>query len=249
MFAPEPSTSSILSAAEHRPWPTPHRKWLWHQKWLDVALLHWSFPSDVIRALVPADLSLDLYDDRAWVSIVPFKMQDVYPRGFWPLPFLSNFLELNVRTYVVRDGKPGVYFLSIDAAHPIAAWLARLASPLHYRYLPMKRHSGAGQENFQAVAAAPKSSLELSFRTGKAMSRKSPRDLWLTERYCLYAKKNQQLYRAEVQHQPWELRELELISFAYNLPFSAQLHFDGLPEFSHYSPGVSILAWSHEHLR
>lgn len=53
-------------------------------------------------------------------------MSNVAPRGVPSLPWLSAFPELNVRTYVTRDQRPGVYFFSLEAGNPVAVYAARL---------------------------------------------------------------------------------------------------------------------------
>ena len=81
----------------------------------DLLFAHWPLDPAVLRPLVPAALELDTIDGRAWLGIVPFRMEDVAPRGLPAIPGLSVFPELNVRTYVAYRGSPGVWFLSLDA--------------------------------------------------------------------------------------------------------------------------------------
>jgi len=85
------------------------------QTWNDLLFAHWSVPAEQLRKLVPPELSLDLYDGKSWVAIAPFQMTGVALRGVPPVPVLSAFPELNVRTYVMYNGKPGVFFFSLDA--------------------------------------------------------------------------------------------------------------------------------------
>ena len=93
-----------------RQWPLPRR---WHalrMQWLDLLFAHWDFAADEVAALLPAGVELDTFAGRAWVGVVPFRMADVAPRWVPALPWVSAFPELNVRTYVTCDGKPGVWF-------------------------------------------------------------------------------------------------------------------------------------------
>lgn len=83
------------------------------QIWRDLLFAHWPVALDALRPLVPAALPLDTFDGRAWVTIAPFHME-VQPRGLPALPGMSRVPELNCRTYVTLDGKPGVYFFSLD---------------------------------------------------------------------------------------------------------------------------------------
>src|SRR5690242_15532173 len=109
------NVSAILRASDHRPWPLPQTPWIMVQIWHDLLFAHWPIPPEVMRQHVPSELRLDVFDGTAWIGIVPFHMSDVRPRWVPPLPGLSRFPELNVRTYVTIDNKPGIYFFSLDA--------------------------------------------------------------------------------------------------------------------------------------
>src|SRR5688572_10323597 len=100
----------ILEETAHRPWPMPTAPWIMTQTWHDLLFAHWAVDAAVLRTRVPAALDLDLFDNRAWVGIVPFRMTNVAPRGVPALPWLSAFPELNVRTYVIVGDRPGVFF-------------------------------------------------------------------------------------------------------------------------------------------
>src|SRR5215475_13588049 len=95
------------------------------QFWHDLLFAHWPVPLDAMRALVPVQLNLDTFDNQAWVGVVPFHMSGIRHRVLPPIPLLSRFPELNVRTYVTYGGKPGVYFFSLEAANLAAVWAAR----------------------------------------------------------------------------------------------------------------------------
>ena len=95
------------------------------QIWHELLFAHWPISPERLRPLIPPVLALDTYEQQAWVGIVPFRMSYVRPRGVPPVPGLSAFPELNVRTYVTVNGIPGVYFFSLDAGNSIAVALAR----------------------------------------------------------------------------------------------------------------------------
>jgi uncharacterized protein len=107
------------------------------QTWHDLLFAHWPLPAAVMRPLVPVRLMLDTFDGQCWVGVVPFHMSGIRARGLPPLPGLSRFPELNVRTYVTHSGKPGVYFFSLDAANLPAVWAARTFYHLPYFHADM----------------------------------------------------------------------------------------------------------------
>src|SRR3954454_15825843 len=116
----------------HRPWALPDARWVMAQSWVDLLFCHWPVDEAQLRPHVPASLPLDRFEGRAWLSITPFEVQGTRPRGALPPPVLSRFPELNVRTYVVRDSKPGIWFFSLDAASALAVAAARTLYRLPY---------------------------------------------------------------------------------------------------------------------
>jgi len=106
--------------------------WGW-QSWRQLLFMHWPVELQALRDAVPSSFELDLHEGVAYVGVVPFAMQGVRPR-FVPQAAALDFLETNVRTYVLRDGEPGVYFFSLEAASRLAVGAARAAFALPYHH-------------------------------------------------------------------------------------------------------------------
>src|SRR4051812_18250469 len=104
----------------HRPWPLPRMPWIMAQSWRDVLFAHWPVPVEEVRRVVPPPLPVDTYEGQAWLGIASFEVRGLRARGTPAVPGLSSFPELNVRTYTTVNGKPGVYFFSLDAANALA---------------------------------------------------------------------------------------------------------------------------------
>src|SRR5690242_7753116 len=148
----------------HRLYPPPQSSFVMHQTWHDLLFAHWPVPVDTLRPLILPALTLDTYDGRAWVGVVPFRMRGVRPRFVPPIPWLSAFPDLNVRTYVVQGGQPGVWFYSLDAGNPLAVAAARAVFHLPYyharmsccvdgnsvEYASQRTHHGAAAATFVA---------------------------------------------------------------------------------------------------
>jgi len=130
---PDATTSALLSARER-----PARPYVMLQRWERLAFLHWRWDPDVIQRTLPPGLTVDTFQDSAWLAIVPFFMRGIRPRFCPPVPGISDFLELNVRTYV-RDaqGRHGVWFYSLDCDQPLAVWTARTFFHLPYQHARM----------------------------------------------------------------------------------------------------------------
>src|SRR5262245_4268389 len=121
-----------LSHIDHRPWALPRGRWTMRQSWCDLLFAHWRVPVSALRPLIPARLKIQEFDGSAWLGAVPFRMTGVMYRPLPDLPWISAFPELNLRTYVECDGKPGVWFFSLDATNPLAVWAARRFFHLPY---------------------------------------------------------------------------------------------------------------------
>src|SRR4051795_4757016 len=122
-------TRRVLADVTHRPWPLPSGPWVMAQSWIDLLFAHWPVDAEQLRAIVPASIPIDTFDGTAWLGITPFELTGLRPRG---LPALSRFPELNVRTYTMLGGKPGIWFFSLDAGSLAAVWGARLTYRLPY---------------------------------------------------------------------------------------------------------------------
>src|SRR5215472_187106 len=111
-----------LRSVGHRPFPLPESRWTLGQTWEHVFMAHWAVPTADVRALVPDELEIEEHDGSAWLSVVFFRVRALRARGVLPVPGISSFLQLNIRTYVRGpDGLPGVWFFSIDASSRLAA--------------------------------------------------------------------------------------------------------------------------------
>ena len=129
--------TEIVEVVAHRPWPMPDRPWVMTQSWHDLLFAHWPMDPREIRSKIPPEFDLDVFEGQAWVGIVPFYMTNVAPRGIPSLPWVSEFPELNVRTYVSMANRPGVYFFSLDAGSALAAQAARILLNLPYHAASM----------------------------------------------------------------------------------------------------------------
>jgi uncharacterized protein YqjF (DUF2071 family) len=219
------------------------------QAWEQLLFAHWPLPPDVLRARIPPQLALDVFAGQAWLGVVPFGMRGVYPRYTFPVPGLSDFLELNVRTYVTLGGRPGVFFFSLDAANPLAVAIARAWYRLPYfnarmtlrlaaddwrEYASARNHPGAAPADFVAryrpagdVFLAPPGSLEA----------------FLTERYCLYTVAGGVVYRGEIHHAQWPLQPAEAEIAVNTMPAPHGLALPDMPPLLHFVRRIETVEW------
>jgi uncharacterized protein len=204
--------SAVLQEVAHRPWPLPAGPWVMAQSWHDLLFAHWPVDAAALRQLIPPQLQIDTFEERAWLAVVPFRMTGVRLRGTPSLPWLSAFPELNVRTYVTFGGKPGVWFFSLDAANSLAVAIARAWFRLPYFRARMSciEHQGwIHYESERTHRQAPAALLKGRYRpVGDAFSpQPGTVEHFLTERYCLYTiGARGQIIRGEIHHPPWPLQ-------------------------------------------
>ncbi len=197
------------------------------QTWESLVFVHWRVAADELRPYIPAGLDIEEFDGSAWLGIVPFRITGLRARGMVPLPGLSEFNELNVRTYVrAGDGKPGVWFFSLEATSRLAVWAARRQYRLPYFDARIALDDDGDRIDVACsrLGEADKAFSGVFRPTGEpVVSPVDSLEFFLVERYCLYAAGGGALWRAEIHHAPWVVgpgdAEIELNSIA-PLPLS-----------------------------
>jgi len=181
------------------------------QHWLHLLFVHWSFAPESIQMTLPKGLQVDTFNGRAWVGIVPFFMRGVRPAGFPSIPGISNFLELNLRTYV-RDiwGRPGIWFYSLDANQALAVFIARASFALPYQFADMDAKISGGEINYRSRRLGSKDSLHYRYRPTEKLGEAKPGTLefFLVERYRLFTCRKNQILSGRVHHSPYRLRKV-----------------------------------------
>lgn len=238
-----------LAFLEHRPWPIPDVRWSWRQSWCDLLFAHWPVPARELTSLVPPALEIQEFEGSSWVGVVPFRMQGVMRRPLPDLPWISAFPELNLRLYVEADGKPGVWFLSLDATNPLAVWAARRFFHLPYRHARISV-AGAGEAvSYHSVRTSGPRGIEFAAEyeptSEPYLAAPSTLEHWLTERYCLYARSPRgRVFRAEVHHRPWPLQRAAAAIHRNDLCRPHGIRIEGPPPLLHFSRRIDVVVWS-----
>lgn len=232
---------------DHRPWPLPDGPWTSRQTWRDLLFAHWPVPASTLRPLVPPELEVQEFDGTSWIGVVPFRMTGVMIRSFPDVPWVCTFPELNVRLYVERDGRPGVWFLSLDASNLFAVLAARRFGHLPYYHARMRLHAGHSVTLRSFRLSTPR---DIEFRASYSPisdpfeAAPGSLEAWLTERYCMYAKSRAGiLYRTEIHHCPWPLQRAEARIEQNDLgkPHGLSV-FEGPPRV-HFSRRLDVVFW------
>ena len=235
----------ILQVTEHRPFPLPPGPWVMRQTWNDLLFAHWPLMPGYLRSFVPQTLSLDLFDGSAWLAVTPFHMTSVRPRSTPPLPWLSAFPELNVRTYVVHKGTPGVFFFSLDAGRLLAVWAARYGYLLPYFHANM-RTTHEGEEILYSCRRL-KATAEFRGRyrpNGPIRQRhKGSLEHFLTERYCLFTVRGSGVYRGDIHHIPWPLQDAEAEIDINSMAKAAGIELPEAKPLLNFARKLEVLIW------
>jgi uncharacterized protein YqjF (DUF2071 family) len=238
----------VVRDVGHRPWAMPDGPWLFTQTWTDLLFAHWPIDSGRLRPFVPQPFELDLFGHQAWVGVVPFQMSNVSPRGVPSLPRLSAFPEVNVRTYVRVDDKPGVFFFSLDAASAVAVRAARLLLNLpYYQAEMMLTTTPDGVVDFCTARRGGGADLVARYWPAgpAAAALRGSLEYFLTERYCLYHMSRRQVpYRLDIHHPPWLLQAATAEFDRNTLAAPIGLSLPGAPPLLHFSKRQDTLAWA-----
>ena len=224
------------------------------QIWHEVLFAHWPIESSALRTLVPSLLPLDTYEGQGWIGIVPFHMTYVRPRWVPPIPGLSSFTELNVRTYVTLQGIPGVYFFSLDASNPIAVTIARTLFHLPYFNAVMKSKRLDDiiyYNSYRAHRSAPPAEFRAIYHpiAPITFAQQGSLEYWLTERYCLYTViSGEGVYRGDIHHVQWPLQLAELETSKDTLAISHNIRLPEIPPLLHFAQRLEVLIWPFKHV-
>jgi uncharacterized protein YqjF (DUF2071 family) len=231
----------------------PAAPWLMTQTWHDLLFAHWPVEPRALARLIPAGFCIDTFDGRAWVGIVPFRMSNVAPRGVPPIPGLSAFPELNVRTYVRVGDKPGVFFFSLDASSPLAVAAASLGLTLPYYTARMSVERDGDRIHYSSRRLSSRTPAELQARYSPVgepfVSAPDSLERFLTERYCLYARFHTgRPYRLQIHHPPWPLQRGTAVFSRNTMAEAAGIRLPAVEPVLHFARRQDMVAWGPEFL-
>jgi uncharacterized protein YqjF (DUF2071 family) len=232
--------SKILSDTSHRPFELPIGQWKYYQEWNNAIFLHWRVPFETLRHSVPQTLHLDSYEGVYYISLVAFTMQKIRPRYLPSVKYISDFHEINLRTYIDNGGKKGVYFLNIEAEKHLSTFVAKYLSGLPYEKAIIKR----SDKSYSSENQRKKFRLNAKFEVKEELTSKTELDKWLTERYSLYLDIDKSILRYDIHHKEWQLKNIEITNLQVDYKFAGIDLANRQPDITHYSDGVKVIAWN-----
>ena len=234
-----------IDETSHRPWPIPQKQWVFSMRWHDLLFAHWPVPIDLIRPLIPEVLEIDTFDGRSWIGVVPFHMSGVRPR-YVPIPLA--FPELNVRTYVKRRGRSGVWFFSLDAASWMSVRAARWFGLPYYDARMTVEVDGdvVEYDSVRTHKNAPPAEFGATYKPTSPVYHSAPGtlDYWLTERYALYgALKPHEVVYGEIHHAQWPLQRAEVEFRTNTMTAAVGLDLPDTKPICHFARYQEVVAW------
>lgn len=237
---------------DHLPFPMPKRSFSLIQEWRHLSFLHWEVDSEKLKPYIPDGLEIDFFDGKSYVGVIPFLMKNVRPRFLPAVPGISTFPEFNIRTYVKKNDKPGVLFLTLDAQSRITCFYAPRAYGLPYNYAKCKLDINEDDFKWQSKRSKKGFELDGSCVAISEEMKATPDSLeeFLFERYSLYVEYKNTTKMAYTLHDPWKFKiakaKLNVNTFieSFNLGINDPLK----PDLVHISDGVYVHTWSIEDL-
>ena len=240
----------ILNQRAHRPWPMPDSPWVMTQTWHDLLFAHWPVDVGMLRDHVPPGFEVDTFDGQPWVAVVPFHMTNVAPRGLPALPWVSAFPELNVRTYVRFNGRPGVWFFSLDASNALAVGVARTLVHLPYFTAAMTMEPKDGWISYRShrtSANATPAEFNARYRPVGPASHPAEGSLehFLTERYCLFTVDEAfHAYSLDIHHPRWSLQAAEADIRVNTMAEASGIRLPSMAPLLHFAKRQDMVAWT-----
>ncbi|MEA2439510.1 MAG: uncharacterized protein QOH76_934 [Thermoleophilaceae bacterium] len=237
-----------LAERDHRPWPLADGPWIMGQTWEHLMFAHWRVSAQQLRKVVHPEIPLDTFDRSAWLGVTPFTVTGLHARGTPPPPLVSSFHEINVRTYSTIDGKPGIYFLSLDAASRVAVEAARTVYRVPYFRADIEVEQDGERVSYaneRTQPDGPAAGFAATYGPNGPVYHAAPGsfEYWMAERYCLYTVDDEQrIHRGEIHHPPWPLQEasVEITRNTMAQPYDIELAGDAVAHFVHRQ---DVLFW------
>ncbi len=213
-----------------------------YQRWRSLLFMHWEVPIETMRSLVPPQLELDLWDGKSYLGVVPFEMEGIRP-WWWPESCSLKFLETNLRTYVVCNGRPGIYFFSLEANSQLAVFGARAGWSLPYYYATAAIRKSGNQVEYETCRPNGGAKHAVRYQVERELGPSQPGTLehFLLERYLLFVERQGKILAGQVHHSPYPAFDATVLSVDDGLmPAAGFPKTSTWPYFSHYSPGVDV---------
>ncbi|TGV02286.1 YqjF family protein [Flavivirga rizhaonensis] len=232
------NTKGILKQKEHRLFTYPDRPWMYYQEWNKAVFLHWEVNPKLIISFLPKGIKPDIINDKTWVSLVAFNMNNIGIKNLPKVSYISDFFEINIRVYIIYNGKPSVYFLNMEGSKRSSCKVLKMMSKFPYQYSKMSRDNSVYTSKNETF----KDSFHIEYNLEDTAPKKDETDLWLTERYAVFQDHKKHIIEYDVHHIEWPMQSIMVKKLDLYYPRFSHL-INNNPDKVHYSSGVQVLTW------
>ena len=226
---------------------------LFYANWDNVLFIHYETEPDELQRCIP--YPLDLYDGRAFVSLVAFTMRGMRPRfggslGALLFKPIATHHFLNVRTYVRHRGEAAIYFMREWLSNRMAASLGPRSFGLPYQFGKIEYRNDFEQECSGRVETSGGAFSYCARLTTNELesSAAGSLDEFLLERYTAFTRSERHRRFFRIWHEPWrqgparvEIATDDLIRSTCTWRRHARC------VGANYSPGVNVwMGWPHQ---
>ena len=204
--------------------PQPVQRAVMKQGWYDLAYIHYRYKVEEVARILPLGLEVDVCDGSAWVGLIPFSMRGIGVPGLPAVPYFGSFPEVNVRTYVRRNGIPGVWFCSLDINRLLPTIVARTTYTLPYCFGKASNKRVGDELHTSVVRRWPRDRAEtkIQLKILEPIAEPSPLEVFLRARWGLYTTtRGGSLRYAPISHDRWPLQRAKIISLEDSLVVAA----------------------------
>jgi hypothetical protein len=195
--------------------------------WENIIMANYAIDPKILLPFLPKGVELDLYNDKAYISLVGFMFKKIKLFNV-PIPWFGNFEEINLRFYVVRkEGntlKRGVVFINETIPYPIVAWMANKLYKEHYTVVPTKhqitKDSKSQKVNFEWLLNKKWNSIYVEATTESKVMESQSLEKFIFEHYYGYTKINENnTEEYKLQHPSWRVNKV--VDYKIDCDFTA----------------------------
>ena len=196
-------------------------------KWENIIMVNYEIEPELLLPFLPKGVSLDLFDGKAYISLVGFMFKNTKLFNV-PIPFFGSFEEINLRFYVTRkEGdvfKRGVVFINETIPYQLVAWMAKKLYKEHYSVVPTKHqilnNDKINQIKFEWLLQNKWNSIAVDFDSKTETMKTNSLEKFIYEHYYGYTKiNNLQTEEYQLKHPSWNIHKV--IDYKIDCDFEA----------------------------
>jgi uncharacterized protein len=182
-------------------------------EWRYLAMLNYEVDAELLLPFVPRGTELDRWNSKIFVSLVGFRFLNTRALGL-PIPFHSNFDEVNLRFYVRREHagelRRGVVFIREIVPRRAIAWVARTVYNENYVALPMAHELSPSRDGGMTAEYRWQTSqwnaIRIETSGPPAIPQEGSQEQFITEHYWGYAAQSDGgCVEYRVSHPAWKV--------------------------------------------